>query len=197
MIPKILHRVWLGDQPEPENFQRWHRRLRVLNPDWSIVTWDEGSLKALGIERGELVDMWPSSLAAQSNAVRLAAVWKFGGVYLDCDVEPLRPIPNEWLKYPAFAFEQDEQKRLCNAVFGAERQNPWVGWQIMESGVTYRRSDAAWGVYLMTKTAKDHYVKRLPPHLVYPFSWETPETERKPHPDSVLVHWWSNSWNPK
>lgn len=195
MIPKIIHRVWLGSNPEPEQFIQWRKRLAVLNPDWTIVTWDDGSLKALGIDRGELIDAWPSSLAAQSNAVRLRAVLLFGGIYLDCDVEPVKPIPESWRLHEAFAFEQDEQKRLCNAIFGAEHGHHWIGAQ-WASRLQYRRRDAAWGVYLMTEWALRD-VTRLPPHLVYPFSWETPQAERKPHPESVLVHWWENSWNPK
>lgn len=197
-MEKILHRVWLGPNPEPEHFQKWRDRLVELNPDWTVVTWDEGSLKALGIDAAELCDAWPSSLAAQSNAVRLRAVMLFGGIYLDCDVEPLKPIPEEWRTWTAFAFEQDAQRRICNAVFGAEQGSLWLTDQWLHRN-DYRRRDAAWGVYQMTESA-DVYrwrIHRPPPHLVYPFSWETPQNERKAHPDSVLVHWWENSWNTK
>lgn len=195
MIPRLLHRCWLGPNPEPEHFQKWRNRLEELNPDWTVVTWDEGSLKALGIDAAELRDAWPSSLAAQSNAVRLRAVMLFGGIYLDCDVEPLKPIPEEWRTWGAFGFEQDEQKRICNAIFGAELWHPWITAQ-WNHRMSYRRQDAAWGVYLMSDWAAVGIV-RPPPHLVYPFSWETPQNERKAHPESVLVHWWENSWNPK
>ncbi len=200
MIAKILHRCWLGPNPEPEHFQKWRNRLAELNPDWTVVTWDEGSLKALGMDLNELRDAWPSSLAAQSNAVRLRAVMLFGGIYLDCDVEPLKPIPDEWLTWGAFGFEQDAQRRICNAVFGAVQGHPWIENQWINRN-NYRRTDAAWGVYLMTDMAREMApfceLKCPPPHLVYPFSWETPQNERKAHPDSVLVHWWENSWNTK
>ena len=196
-IPRLLHRVWLGPNPEPDKYRQWRDRLAELNPGWTIVTWDEGSLKALGMDLGELRDAWPSSLAAQSNAVRLRAVMLFGGIYLDCDVEPLKPIPESWLEYEAFGFEQDSQRRICNAIFGAEQRHGWIVNQWINKA-NYRRTDAAWGVYLMTEMAKEleafYNIVRPPHHLVYPFSWDTPEAERKVHPDSVLVHHWDKTW---
>lgn len=88
-IPKRLHRVWVGPQHRPPLYDAWWLRWGQLHPDWDRFTWGD-----LDIQDWEVAPLFPrcSHWAIVSDLVRIEAVWRFGGVYVDCDTEPLRPI---------------------------------------------------------------------------------------------------------
>lgn len=184
MIPKIIHWIWIGGRL-PEQFARWMIGVREKHTGWDSIVWNEDRLRAVGIDVGHLESKFPF-LAGISNAARLLIVRKFGGVYLDCDVECLRPM-DVFCEHQAFASRQDH--RFCNAVFGAIPEHPWVVWQTdnMEKCAGLA---AFWGPELMTEAPLDG-VTEIPRRLVYPFLWDQPKV---PHEESILVHHWSKSW---
>ena len=99
MIPKIIHCCWLSGEKKPELVRRCQASWRKLAPDFEIWEWDRGKIAAELLEnpRREPPRFYKAALAARkwafaSDWVRFAAVEKFGGVYLDLDVELIRPI---------------------------------------------------------------------------------------------------------
>ena len=190
-IQRRIHQVWLGGEV-PEHLKRFMRSVREKHPDWEYRLWRDDDLAELGIDRD-----WGKNFphpAQFSEAVRLKVVLDHGGIYLDCDVEALRPM-DPFLRYPAFAAmakDPDPEDRVCDAVFGAVRWHPWIKWQWdrIEDWRDYRHP---WGVWLMSAAPRS-MVELIPVHLVYPFDWDAPEASRRPHPDSVLVHHWDKSW---
>ena len=118
-IPRILHRV----VPETPNSvaEAWWERFRQLHPDWELRT-HRDPLQA---------DEWPltrdhwdkcANGAQFADLIRLEALITHGGVYVDQDVEPLRPL-DPLLYVPAFAAWEDERS-VPNAVMGAVPDHP-------------------------------------------------------------------------
>lgn len=87
MIPKIVHYVWLGGRPIGELgktcLESWSRHL----PDWEIRRWDESNSPM----RHPFVEamMERKLFAFASDYIRLEALAKHGGLYLDTDVKLL------------------------------------------------------------------------------------------------------------
>jgi len=201
MIPKLLHWVWLGGALPPKHFA-WMASVIQLHPDWKCILWNESNLGDLGLTADGL-STWVgrgscrfgSSQASISNLVRLHAVLRFGGVYLDTDIECLKPL-DSLLGATAFAAAQDHhegRRRFCNAVFGATKDNPWVSWQV-DRAADLLGASADWGPTLMSAAPECPGFEVVPTHLFYPFLWDSPESDRKPHPESILVHHWAKSW---
>lgn len=190
MIPKIIHQVWFGG-PMPMLELRCVQSVRHHNVPWTHMLWTEEL--AYRLLRADAPFWRPSEpYSSLSNWVRLLALRQFGGIYLDADCECLRPL-NFFREQEtrAFAAKQDEV-RICNAVMGAEPESEWIKWQIDHWG-DYDQNDPASGVYLATAAPRE-LVTLITPHLVYPFSYETPDIARRPHEDSYIQHWWSGSW---
>lgn len=84
MIPKIIHYTWFSGEPFPEKIQRcidsWHQ----LMPDYEYICWDAQRIK-------EIDSIWVREALAErkwacaADYVRLYAVAKYGGIYLDTD----------------------------------------------------------------------------------------------------------------
>ena len=89
-IPKLFHWIWLGKRELPQVFDIWRKRWLELNPGYRSMVWQGGKYMIAGRE----ADMIRASchVSQQSNILRYVALRDFGGIYLDCDMEPVRPI---------------------------------------------------------------------------------------------------------
>ena len=88
-IPKIIHLCWLSGDPYPEKIQTcidsWKKNL----PDWEIMIWDTNKFDVNSTE-------WTKQAFAEkkyafvADYIRFYALYNYGGVYLDSDVEVLK-----------------------------------------------------------------------------------------------------------
>lgn len=94
MIPRILHRIWIGG-PMPEPFVEFGRQWQKIQPDWIFMEWtDPQSFPQL--QNQDLFDNAPSITfdwkRFQADLLRLELLYLIGGVYVDTDVQPLKPL---------------------------------------------------------------------------------------------------------
>lgn len=90
MIPNYIHYIWLGgEKPRPviANLDRWAR----LNPEYQLCEWNEQNLDLSG-ETYALEALKERRYAFASDVARLQVLHSVGGIYLDVDVELLRPL---------------------------------------------------------------------------------------------------------
>ncbi len=124
-IPRMIHYCWLSDDPVPEkmkrNFEGWKRML----PDYEFVKWDLKRFKKdTSVWVSEAIDQ--KKYAFASDYIRIYAVYHYGGIYLDMDVEVLKPF-DELLESPyMFAYESPDKKRIEAGCFGAEKHDPFL-----------------------------------------------------------------------
>jgi mannosyltransferase OCH1-like enzyme len=190
MIPRILHQCWVGD-PMPRDVRAWVKSVGQHHPDWSHIVWTEAMLLELDINVRTLKEKY-GSWASVTNWVRLALLMRFGGVWLDTDIEALDSLDRLPLEnYKAFAAEQDGG-RTCNAILAAEAYSPWILWQ-MQHFDDLDQKDAAQGVTLATAAPREG-VTIVPQHYVFPWLYDSPPEKRVPHRDSILCHHWLGSW---
>lgn len=124
MIPKILHYCWFGGKPLPESVKRHVDGWRKLLPDWEIMCWDESSFNPDNyIYSKEAMAM--KSWAFVSDVCRMYALWHFGGVYLDTDLELITSLDSVLDNSTFLGVESDQLPGM--AVIGAMPQTHWIG----------------------------------------------------------------------
>jgi len=130
-IPKIIHFVWIGDDPMPDwaraNVNEW----RHLNPTYSCMVHGEAVLvDELRPAYEQLTD-----LCARADLLRYSALMRFGGWYFDCDFWPFRPLDDVARAHAldgtrALVAQQNHQKNhaltVANGVLGIPED--WPGW---------------------------------------------------------------------
>jgi Glycosyltransferase sugar-binding region containing DXD motif len=112
-IPRQLNRIWLGPDPIPDLYETYWAEWQRLHPDWSFCTWDD-ELALTGImgvapEGSQIYQIWRDlgwsarSCGVPMSPTRATAVQRadiggyliaylHGGVYINCDMLPLRNI---------------------------------------------------------------------------------------------------------
>ncbi|MBO6025202.1 MAG: glycosyl transferase [Bacteroidales bacterium] len=129
MIPKTIHYCWFGRGKMPEQAERCIASWRKFMPDWNYRLWNDYnfdlSLNAYAREAYEA-----RKFAFVSDYVRLWALEREGGVYLDTDVEVFKPF-DDLLGYQAFAgFEGSKHCPVGTCVMASEAHGAWVSEQL-------------------------------------------------------------------
>lgn len=124
MIPKKIHYCWLSDDPMPEKLQRCMESWKLKLPDYDIIKWD---LKRFPLEKNVWVReaFERKKYAFAADYIRLYALATEGGIYLDSDVEVLKPFDN-LLHLPYFICKENSPQGVEAAILGAEAHTPWV-----------------------------------------------------------------------
>ena len=92
MIPKIIHYCWFGKNPMPKHLISYMATWKQQMPDWDIHAWDETSFNIADAPIYVQQAYEARKYAFVSDYVRLWALEQFGGVYLDTDVEVVKPF---------------------------------------------------------------------------------------------------------
>ncbi len=130
-IPKIIHRIWLGDDPMPEEWSRccqtWREHHRWQD-GWEVRWWDEVELEnqfgQFKIYHPLLFDK-SISPAVRADVWRLCLLHHFGGVYHDTDFECLHPL-DALLASGTFIAADMHTGTLCNGFLACTPRHPWM-----------------------------------------------------------------------
>jgi mannosyltransferase OCH1-like enzyme len=95
-IPRILHQIWYqGEAQMPDKFRRFSEGWRANHPDWSFHLWNEVTMRKFIAESYAwflpVYDGYPFNIQ-RIDAVRYFILDSMGGVYVDADIENLKPI---------------------------------------------------------------------------------------------------------
>jgi len=108
MIPKIIHYVWLGGKPLTEMGEKCLASWKKFCPEYEIMRWDENNFD-INSNQYVLDAYNAKKFAFASDYIRLYAMVKHGGVYMDTDVEVLKSL-DQFLEHQAFSgFERPQQ----------------------------------------------------------------------------------------
>lgn len=123
MIPKIIHYCWFGGKPLPELATRCITSWRKILPDYRIKEWNENNFDLdLFQYTREAYDL--KKYAFVTDVVRLFVLQTEGGVYMDTDVEILKPI-DLFLNNCAFSgFESDHS--LPTGIMASVSNGQWI-----------------------------------------------------------------------
>lgn len=103
-IPKVIHYCWFGNNEKPEIILKCINSWKKFCPDYEIIEWNESNFD-VNQNRFMKYAYEKKKWAFVSDVARLIVIYKYGGIYLDTDVE-LNSNIDELLQYDTFfAFE--------------------------------------------------------------------------------------------
>ena len=86
MIPKIIHFVWLGENPKPSLVLKCIETWKRYCPDYKIMEWNDEAVRDID-NTYFLETLRLKKYAFASDYIRLYALNKYGGLYFDSDLE--------------------------------------------------------------------------------------------------------------
>jgi mannosyltransferase OCH1-like enzyme len=85
--------IWVGGAPQPVTFHMYAEMWRTLMPDWTIRIWGNADINEEEFPTDAVGLINAVSKGAQkADIMRYFILEKYGGIYVDGDVEPLRSL---------------------------------------------------------------------------------------------------------
>lgn len=124
MIPKIIHYCWLSNDPIPVQLKDFMNSWKKQLPDYEFMLWN---FDRFSIDNSQWVKeaFEHKKFAFAADYIRLYAIYNFGGIYLDLDVELLKSF-NPFLHLNSMICYEKHNDLPEMAVFGAEKHSEWV-----------------------------------------------------------------------
>lgn len=122
-IPKIIHYVWVGGKEKPDKVKRCIDSWSKFLPDYEIRQWDESNIDISSnkyLKQAYEAEKW----AFAADYIRLCALYRYGGIYLDTDEEICRNI-DKFLVCDAFLGYESPQY-LSAGIIGAAKGHPLI-----------------------------------------------------------------------
>lgn len=205
MIPKTIHQVWLGGNL-PTRFAEFIASWRRLHPEWGYHLWTDADRPELGVNE-DLYERASSTVEEdrvgqfRADLVRLELLRRHGGVYVDVDMECIRPIDVLVEGHECFFGWEKEGIWINNAVCGAVPLHPFIVRLVASVGDNVRRRRGRppnWltGPKYITPMF-ELYGRELgatvfPQATFYPYAWNELDRGSESFPDSYAVHHWDN-----
>ena len=123
MIPKIIHLCWLSGDPYPHKISMCLDSWKKYLTDYDIFLWDTNRFdldSSLWVKQA----FESKKYAFAADYIRFYALYNYGGIYLDSDVEILKSF-DDFLDLPYFVGAEKAQTPEA-AVIGAEKGCDWV-----------------------------------------------------------------------
>lgn len=158
-IPRIIHQIWLGSNPEP---RIWTDTVRAFAKDhgWDYKLWDEAAVRTLDLDAfpglAATYADFKDQLAGRADILRYLILYKYGGVYMDADCVILRPTEFAkffeantgsmflaWEKVPPRTVKKyalREKTILANSIIGASAAHPFLEETLKGIGSSAKRS---------------------------------------------------------
>lgn len=197
MVPKIFHRIWVGNNLMPEKHQQWWLAWQRLHPDFTFMTWSEEDFRAdeafhLLHDKVKQISIY----AMKADIMRLAILHKYGGIYIDTDMMPINRIPIN---------ELDADFIICEsntAFMAAKRHSKALGLALDIISMrdfsigSYENIIQLTGPIFLEAVINCYNYKRLPRNRFYPYNHgKTFSTLFLQDLGSVYgAHVWNGSW---
>lgn len=209
MIPKVIHYCWFGGNPLPKLAQDCIASWKKYLPDYEIKEWNENNFpfEKYNFAKEALENR---KFAFVSDVSRLHALKEEGGIYMDTDVEVLKPL-DSFLHHTAFSgFENDDF--VPTGIMASEKEGEWVtellnyydGKSLFNADGTIESISNTFIITAMMKERgfkmnntfqeKTNYVTFYPNEYFCPKSYKTGNIELTEN--SYCIHHFAKSWIP-
>jgi mannosyltransferase OCH1-like enzyme len=207
MIPKQIHYCWFGGNPLPDSAKKCIESWKKFCSDYEIIEWNESNFDVNCCEyvhEAYEAKKW----AFVSDVARLYIVAEHGGIYLDTDVELIKPL-DSLLKYNGFMGFEEKQYVALGLGFGAIKGNPLVC-ELAESyrSLSFIREDGSYNLkpipHYTTEIMEKHGLQTngkfqmidgvavFPKEYFCPFDYNTGKMNITPN--TYSIHWYDASW---
>lgn len=123
-IPKKIHYCWFGKKEKPYIVKKCIKSWKEKLKEYEIIEWNEDNFD---ITSNEFVRQAYNcgKFAFVSDYVRVYALYNYGGIYLDTDVEIIKEFTDDILENDSFwGFE--EKNFIATSTIGAKKGNEFI-----------------------------------------------------------------------
>lgn len=132
MIPKIIHYIWLGSEPIPTEMLECMNSWKMYMPDYELKCWNDDSIIEIDCDFVKEA-LQERKFAFASDVIRLYAVYKYGGIYMDTDVVVYKSFTPLLVNH-AFIGRENSMHQIAHTMevylttccFGAEKENAFI-----------------------------------------------------------------------
>lgn len=118
MIPKVIHYFWIGTKPLGEKEIHCIASWKKFCPDYEIRLWNEENYD-FSINRYMREALKTKKYGFVPDYARLDVIYRYGGIYLDTDVELVKPL-DDLLELKGFCGFENKYKVNLGQIFAAE-----------------------------------------------------------------------------
>ena len=209
MIPKTIHYCWFGGNELPPLAKKCIKSWKKYCKGYKIIRWDESnfdiSSTPLYVRQAYEAKKW----AFVTDYVRLWAMTKYGGIYMDTDVEVVKPI-DKFLKHQAFSgFESDTD--IPTGIMACEKDFP-LFLELLKyyKDAVFIKADGSYNlidnVATITRICSEKGLIRdntfqvvdgfalYPTEFFCPINMSSGKYDRSEN--TVTIHWFNGSWLP-
>lgn len=125
MIPHKIHYCWFGYNKKPKLIKRCIESWKKNFPGWEFIEWNEDNYnvnKNAYIAEAYRQKKW----AFVVDYARFDILNNYGGIFLDTDVEFLRPLPECFLQYKAFTGFESKSTVNPGLIYASEARQPML-----------------------------------------------------------------------
>jgi len=205
-IPKIVHQIWLGPHDPPKNWMNsWVSFCQRYG--WQYILWNEEKIKAMRLHNIKEYNE-SSSFQQKSDIARYEIVYRYGGLYVDCDMinlghdlEKVLPFAtSNFIAVPEHPHSTSTTSKLgvpycANGFFAAVKGHPALKKMIsliasrLQSRWFYSHVWIQTGPVLFNLAIKDYPITLIPYKWVFPldFHYETNITDPMKYRRTSLV----------
>ena len=124
MIPKKIHYCWFGKNPLPNEVKKCIESWKLFCPDYEIIEWNEENYDVFKIDY--MAEAYKAKkYAFVSDYARLDIIYNNGGIYLDTDVELIRPL-DDLLHHSCYLGMELPGRVATGLGFGAVKGNNFL-----------------------------------------------------------------------
>lgn len=207
IIPKVIHYCWFGRNPKSKLIQKCIASWSKVWPDFEIKEWNENNfdIDCCDYVR-EAYDQ--KKWAYVSDYARFVVLNTYGGIYVDTDVQAIKPL-NDLLGTKFAGFAHDDI--VATGLIMATLRDDWLCKEVLK---TYEGSHFEWDDPTkilaigrrVTAILRDNglqpngQMQRVRDYIIYPEYYFNPtkgDMYAKVDPRAYTVHHYAATWFPK
>lgn len=201
-IPKIIHYCWFGGGELSDLQNKCIESWKKYAPDYEIRRWDENNYD---IHKNQITETLYNNgmYAFLSDYARSDIMYQYGGIYLDTDVELVKPIDELVDNGPFFGYGHTS-KKIANGIgymmppgnFIDKFCMLWIGRQELDKIFSVNNYiDSMFGLFGVSysgKIQKFHGISLYPEEYLDPKDYETDIIELTEN--TVAIHHGTHLW---
>lgn len=209
-IPKKLHYIWIGN-PKTDLANRCIESFHTYMSDYDIVEWNESNIDQLNLSdiEKQYYNRWyeRKKFAFCSDILRLHILNQFGGVYVDCDVEFIKHLPDSFLSSPFLSRINPENTVCAGCIWGCDKNDSIIQKSIAEVEQRLSHSGRRYGKSWIFNTffrewfrddSDTSLVSSYEAYTIYPVDYFCPKSNKSKEilitDNTVSIHHFALSW---
>lgn len=125
MIPKIIHYCWFGGKSKPQSVINFLNSWKDILPNYQFMEWNESNFD-INYNQYTKEAYENKKYAFVSDIARLQALYKYGGIYLDTDIEIKKDFSPLLEKYNLILGYENKGHHIMTAFIASSKENVYI-----------------------------------------------------------------------